>query len=130
MDAEDHDLRARLSGFLYRQYQGERESRLARDIDCDPRTAKNILNGFWPNARHWKSIVQRFGQDVLDAVFSPDIDPTLARLTEEVRQLEEQLEAKRALARQAAGYRPSPARAVPAVSDRAAEVRTFGGGEE
>jgi hypothetical protein len=40
---------------------------------------------------------------VLDAVFAPEIDETVARLTEEVRQLEEQLERKRAAARQVEG---------------------------
>jgi hypothetical protein len=101
MDRENHDLRARLSGFLYGQYQSERASRLSQDIRCSPRTAQNILDSHWPNARCWQAIVQRFGADAVMAVFGPDIDETRARLQAEVRQLEEQLDRKRASLRKA-----------------------------
>lgn len=103
MDLGDHDLQKRLTRFLERQYPSERASRLACDIDCDVRTAKNILDRHWPSARHMRAIIQRFGRDVIEAVFAPDIEPVLARLSHEERQLEERLEAVRARRRQAAG---------------------------
>lgn len=121
MDHEGQLLQQRLAAFLRRQYAAERESRLARDIDCDPRTAKNLLNETWPNARHWARIVRRFGQDVLDAVFAPEVDETVARLAEELRQLEELLEKKRADARQAEGVAARLAKIADRHEDRAAE---------
>jgi uncharacterized small protein (DUF1192 family) len=120
MDHEGQLLQRRLAAFLRRQYAAERESRLARDIDCDPRTAKNLLNETWPNARHWARIVRRFGQDVLDAVFAPEVDETVARLAEELRHLEEQLETKRAAARQAEGLMARLAKAPDRHEDRPA----------
>lgn len=111
MGLETHEPRERLATFLRRQYRGEHKTkRLAADIDCTPKAAENILDGHWPNSRHWAAIARRFGGDVLDAVFGPEIDATTARLSEEVRQLEEQLEEKRRRARQAAS---SVARGAP-----------------
>uniref|UniRef100_UPI002FCC31AE hypothetical protein n=1 Tax=Devosia sp. TaxID=1871048 RepID=UPI002FCC31AE len=105
MGLHSHEPRDRLAAFLSRQYRGEfKTKRLAADIDCTPKTAENILAGCWPNSRHWAAIARRFGRDVVDAVFGPEIDETTARLAEEVRHLEEQLEEKRRRARQAAGY--------------------------
>lgn len=121
MDPEGRVLQRRLATFLRRQYISERESRLSRDIDCDPRTAKNLLNDTWPNARHWARIVRRFGQDVLDAVFAPEIDATVARLAEELRSLEDLLEQKRAAARQAEGVAARLAKIADRHEDRAAE---------
>jgi hypothetical protein len=67
MDLGDHDLQKRLTRFLEQQYPSERASRLACDIDCDVRTAKNILDRHWPSARHMRAIIQRFGHDVIEA---------------------------------------------------------------
>ncbi len=120
MDPDGRHLQRRLAAFLRRQYISERESRLSQDIDCDPRTAKNLLNDTWPNARHWAHIVRRFGQDVLDAVFAPEIDATVARLAEELRHLEELLERKRAAARQAEGVAVRLAQIADRHEDRAA----------
>lgn len=106
MHRDGDDLRLRLSRFLRGQYDGDHAKRLAADIDCHPETAKNVLNQHWPNARTWKGIVRRFGSDVLEAVFTPDIDTTLARLRAEERRLEEQLELARSRRRQVQG--PSP----------------------
>jgi hypothetical protein len=127
MAPEDHDLRRRLADFLTDQYESERESRLARDIACDPRTAKNILNQHWPNARHWAAIVRRFGRDVIEAVFSPEIDSTLARLAAEERELERKLQMARARRRQAQGFGPGRARRVeaPANDEDRATVTTL-----
>lgn len=104
VDVEDHILSSRLAEFLRDQYpQGGREKLLARDIGCEPRTAKNILNNYWPCARHLRAIVQRFGQDVITAVFTPDIEPEAARLAQEVRALEDQLAQANARLNQVAG---------------------------
>lgn len=99
----------RLAVYLRRQYLREhRHKRLSADIDCTPKAAENILNGHWPNDRHFAAIVRRFGRDVLDAVFGHEIDQTIARLTEEARQLEQQLDEIRARTRQAKGFAPQP----------------------
>lgn len=66
--------------------------RLARWIGSTEKTAENFKRGTgWPNARHWRLIVQHFGRDVLAAVFEPEIDETLARLRREERELREKL---------------------------------------
>lgn len=103
MGLDSHEPRGRLARYLRRQYVGAHATkRLAGDINCTPKTAENILSGCWPNSRHWAAIARRFGAEVLEAVFAPEIDATVARLEEEVRELERELEAKRALARQTA----------------------------
>jgi hypothetical protein len=66
--------------------------RLARWFGCTEKTAEHFRNGVsWPNARHWRLIVQHFGRDILAAVFEPEIDETLARLRREERELRERL---------------------------------------
>lgn len=104
MGLDSHEPRGRLAGYLRREYAGAHATkRLAIDINCTPKAAENILNGCWPNSRHWAAIARRFGADVLQAVFAPEIDATAARLEAEMRDLERELERKRALARQVAG---------------------------
>ncbi len=99
---DDHNaLSARLGTFL-RSRSGNAKV-LGRQIGADPRTAESILAGHWPSARNWRGIVRAFGRDVLDAVFAPDIDAVVARLSEEERQIEERLEAVRAHRRALAG---------------------------
>lgn len=122
MDLGDQDLPKRLTRFLERQYPGDRACLLARDIDCDVRTAKNILARHWPSARHMRAILHRFGKDLIDAVFMPEIEPVAARIALEVRELEEALEHKRARQRQVeGGLGDGQARvASPAARDRAA----------
>ncbi|HEV7352563.1 MAG TPA: hypothetical protein VGN74_05480 [Brevundimonas sp.] len=106
MGLDTHEPRGRLALYLRRQYaDGHAVKRLARDIECTPKTAENIIGGCWPNSRHWAAIARRFGADVLDAVFAPEIDDTLARLEAEANALERALEEKRAAARQMAGRR-------------------------
>lgn len=117
MVLEHDDLRGRLAGFLRRQFPSDGAKRLARTIDCDPRTAENILLGHWPNAQCWRGIARAFGRDVLAAVFEPDINPVLARLSAEERLLEEQLNEARARRRQAQGV-------VESAESRAAEAET------
>lgn len=96
--------RDRLRGFLRDQYRGEHSTkRLAGDIGCTAKTAENILTGHWPNDLHFAAIVRRFGRDVWDAVFLPEIAPVLARLTEEERRLDHELQVARARRRQAEG---------------------------
>lgn len=105
MGPDTHEPRDRLAAYLRERYRGAHQTkRLASDIRCTPKAAENILDGHWPNSRHWAAIARRFGRDVLDAVFGPEIDETTARLAEEVRQLEEALEEKKRRARQAAGF--------------------------
>lgn len=103
MAREDQDLQNRLTLFLRRRYPSDGAKRLAAAIGCDPRSAKNYLNAHWPNARALAAIVRVFGRDVLEAVFAPEIEPALARLTEEERRLEEQIAAVRARRRQMQG---------------------------
>lgn len=99
----------RLALYLRGQYRRDhRIKRLSGDLKCTQKTAENILAGHWPSDLHFAAIVRRFGRDVLDAVFGQDIDATVARLTEEARQLEQQLQDIRARAAQAQGYRPQP----------------------
>lgn len=102
MQSTERDLSEMLGDFLRRRARSSKE--LARLIDCDPRTAEGFLAGrYWPGKRHWRLIVQAFGRDVLAAVFEPEIDHVLARLTIEERLLEERLNDIRARRRQAAG---------------------------
>lgn len=106
-----HDPRERLSRYLARKFparDGFAAKRLSSAIGCTPKAAENLLNNHWPNARHLQRIVQIFGRDVLDAVFGPDIDETVARLKREERQLEEQLAEKRARRIQAEGAALGP----------------------
>lgn len=118
MDADDHEPRDRLAAFLTRQYRGEHKTkRLASDINCTPKAAQNIMNGHWPNSRHMAAIIRRFGRDVVEIMFAPEIDDTVARLEAEVRQLEEQLEEKRRLARKVAGLRGRTSPRMAALED-------------
>jgi len=99
----------RLALYLRSQYRRDhRIKRLAQDIDCTNKTAENILGGHWPSDLHFSAIVRRFGRDVLDAVFGQDIDATIARLTAEARDLEQQLQDIQARTRQIKGYSAQP----------------------
>ena len=102
MQFTEHDLSQVLGTFLRHRTDSAKE--LARLIDCDPRTAEGFRAGrYWPGARHWRLIARTFGRDVMAAVFEPEIDATLARLTQEERQLEERLNEIRARRRSAVG---------------------------
>lgn len=121
MGLDSHEPRDRLAAFLRRQYRGEhRTKRLASDINCTAKTAENIISGHWPSSRHMAAIVRRFGRDVVECMFAPEIDDTVARLEAEVRQLEQELEEKRELARQVAGRRARPAPRLVTLEDRSA----------
>jgi hypothetical protein len=113
MEPAPHILRARLADYVRRQGCAKT---LARTINCDVRTAENIRSGHWPNARHWAGIVAAFGRDVTDAVFHPDA--AAARLEAEVRELEQQLAARRAALRDVAGALPGRSQAVAALENR------------
>lgn len=99
--------RERLRKYLRDHYTGPRHvMRMSYDIGCSRKTAENILDGeHWPNDLTFAAIVRRFGRDLLDAIFNPEIDPVVARLEEEERQLDRQLQAIRAQKKQAAGGR-------------------------
>ena len=88
MDENPNILLQRLADFV-EPYPAKK---LARWIGCSEKTADHFKRGTsWPNARHWRLIVQHFGRDILSAVFEPDIDETLARLRREERELRERL---------------------------------------
>lgn len=67
---------------------------LSRRIGCDVRTAENLRRGHWPIARHWLGLLQAFGEDITEAVFHPE--KAAERLERECRELERQLQARRA----------------------------------
>ncbi len=78
-------LSRRLGAFL--QGRGTIKQ-LALKLDCDERTMKNIRAGLsWPIARHWLSIWLEFGDDVLEAVFKPELAE--ARLQREALEREQ-----------------------------------------
>jgi hypothetical protein len=116
MGLHPHEIerpRERLKRFLRQQYRGAHQAKaLAQDISCTPKAAENILDGHWPNDLHLGAIIRRFGRDVWAAVFEPEIEPVLARLTEEERQLEEALDEVRRRRRQAAGREEGPPHAL------------------
>lgn len=124
----------RLAMYLRGQYRRDhRIKRLAGDIDCTQKAAENILGGHWPSDLHFAAIVRRFGRDVLDAVFGQDIDATVARLTAEARDLEQQLQDIQARARQVRGYTAQPdlfAEKAAAASGKEALRRLSDGGAE
>lgn len=96
--------RERLGAYLRQRYGVEnRDKRLARDIQTSAKTARNLFEDHWPSDVTWGAIVSRFGRDVLAAVFEPDIDPVLARLAAEERELKERLNAVTARRLQAQG---------------------------
>ena len=100
----------RLTRFLRGRYRRDhRIKRLAEDLQATPKAAENILKGHWPSDLHMAAIVRRFGNDVWQAVFAPEIEPVLARLSQEERELEEALERVRAHRRQVGGGRDSDA---------------------
>jgi hypothetical protein len=93
--------RDRLRHFLRRKYIGAHATKaLARDMNATAKAAENALNGHWPSDTHLAAIIRRFGHDLLDAVFAPEIEPVLAQLQIEERALDEQLQAARARRRQ------------------------------
>jgi hypothetical protein len=104
-DSQLSEPRFRLADYLRRHYQRERfaSARFGKDIGATNKTAENIFDGHWPTSRHFQRIVALFGEDVLDAVFRPDIDATVARLKREEGELEQLLAEKRAKRQQAEG---------------------------
>lgn len=110
--------RERLALFLRAQYRGAHAAKaLARDIGARPKAAENAMAGHWPNDLHFAAIVRRFGRDVWQAVFEPEIAPVLARLKEEERRLDDELQAARARRRKIEGRLDSGADRVEAASD-------------
>lgn len=88
MDDDPRILLRRLADYV-EPYPAKK---LSRWFGCTEKTADAFRRGeSWPNARHWRLIVQHFGRDVLAAVFEPEIDETLARLRREERELRERL---------------------------------------
>lgn len=96
--------RDRLSAFLRQKYRGYGAVRdLANDMGSTVRTAENVMLGHWPSEPHLAAIIRRFGKDVWDAVFAPEVDVVLAQLQQEEARLGEQLAEVRRRRRQAEG---------------------------
>lgn len=108
MQLTESDPRILLGEFLTSRSSSAKE--LARQIDCDPRSAESYRAGrHWPPARHWMGLIRTFGEDVTEAVFHPD--KAAQRLEREVQTLEHQLaEARRAAKAAADAARHSPGR--------------------
>lgn len=88
MDDDPRILLTRLG----RYFQPYPAKNISRWVGCTEKTADAFRRGeSWPNARHWRLIVQHFGRDILASVFEPEIDETLARLRREERELREKL---------------------------------------
>ena len=111
--------RERLRAFLERDYRG-RPGALAHEVDISPKAAENLLNGHWPGDVTLAAIIRRFGEDVWQIVFRPEIEPVIARLTEEERRLERALEEARSRRRQVEGLPPG----LPAVVDALEDPRS------
>lgn len=117
MESTEHDLRGILGTFLSSRTSSAKE--LARRIGCEPRTAEGFRAGrYWPQAKHWASLVGTFGKDITEAVFHPE--ETVARLEREAADLEAQLREKRALAREMASNLPRASRSFAPLQERAA----------
>lgn len=115
MGRNPHLLSERLAAYLRRRTNAKG---LAGAINCDPRTAENILAGHWPSARHWLGLTSAFGADVVEAVFTPQT--AVERLQHEADELERQLAEKRALAAEVASFAPRHSRPAAAPRKRAA----------
>ncbi len=118
-------MRDRLGLFLRRKYAGETKA-LARDMRSTVKAAENVMNGHWPNDLHLAAIVRRFGQDVWLAVFAPEIEPELARLSQEQRDLEERLELVIARRRQAEGGRTGDQQLLASATSEAGDRSPLG----
>lgn len=95
--------RDRLHAFLSARFGG-RPQDLANELNFSKKSAENLLNGHWPSDDlKLAAIFARFGRDLVDAVFAPDVNAVLARLQEEERQLAEQLTDIRRRRREAEG---------------------------
>lgn len=127
MGGDDYQLQIRLAGFIRRRFPANTACELARAIDCDERTARNIVGHHWPRARHLRSIVREFGRDVLDALFSEDIDAAEARAATAVREAREAYEAAKAHRRAVAGDHAARRGAVAAREGRARVARPRSG---
>ena len=102
MRDDPRSLQTRLAAFVAGKVTTKQ---LARLLDSDVRTAENIRRGHWPQAKHFAAIVRAFGSDVIDAVFTPEIDAVEARLEAEERHARQAYLAARA-ARQASVRAP------------------------
>lgn len=92
----------RLNAYLRERYRSV--SAMAYDLRLPRKTAENLLVGCnWPSDTTFAALVRRFGKDLLEALFNPEIEPVVARLEEEERQLDRQLQAVRARRKQATG---------------------------
>lgn len=94
--------KARLNAYLRERYRSV--SAMAYDARLPRKTAENLLVGCcWPSDTTFAALVRRFGHDLLDALFGPEIEPVVARLEERERQLAREFQAVRARRHEAQG---------------------------
>ncbi len=79
--------------------------------------ARGAIDRAFPGARAWRAILRLFWRDVLAALFAPDIDSVLARLTGEIEQLEGEIRDGKARRRGVAEPAPGMAADQSRVSD-------------
>lgn len=92
----------RLNAYLRERYRSV--SAMAYDARLPRKTAENLLVGCcWPSDTTFAALVRRFGHDLLDALFAPEIEPVVARLEEKERQLAREFQAVRARRHEAQG---------------------------
>lgn len=74
-EAISYGVGQRASAWLRQAYPGDsRAKRIARDFECDERTAKSWLAGERPANRHWDQMVARWGRAFLAFVYQPYFD--------------------------------------------------------
>lgn len=117
-ESQQTEPKDRLAAYLGKRFtDGYASKRLSNALRITPKAAENLLNSHWPNSKIWQRIVSPFGRDVLDAVFGPDIDETIARLRREEAELERILAEKRSRRLAAEGFDAGPSQRDPSLQD-------------
>lgn len=82
-----------VAGFCREKYPRHTAKRVARDVDCEPATAKRWLQGHLPGSKHLLTMIQRWGPEFLVILLEP-IDETMARnvrLDNDIKKLSQEL---------------------------------------
>jgi hypothetical protein len=88
MDQNRLKMRERLQQFFARTYPGTGgNKRLALDVDCDPRAARNYLAGCWPPAEIVQSLVRMHGHAAVDALFGPELEAKTREIINETERV-------------------------------------------
>lgn len=67
------DAGQRCAEFLRAHYKSPLQKNIANDLRCEPRTAKDWLNGKLPGSTHLLGLFCRFGQPFYDYVVGPAV---------------------------------------------------------